>query len=199
MRSLQEDVASAIGIAVEVHNSFLFQLVDVRLDPLGGTERTRLFAIPDAINDGAAGLPPLLDQFAERAGFFEFGGGAGDWIVGAVDPGVVMVAADDPLIGRGAAGNFGDDVVEGLDVPVGEHLQMNLGCAGSFGGSLTLANVVGEGQAAAPGCGRYAAADGREERGGVGVGDGQDGNLGDDGGVFDIETLGVLGGSDAGG
>ena len=43
---------------------------------------------------------------------------AGQRIVGAVDPGVVMIAANDPLVGKLRAGNARDDVVERLAIPV---------------------------------------------------------------------------------
>ena len=132
MGAFEKKIAAAGGVAVEIHDGFLLEFCDVGLDPFSRTEEAGLFAVPDAVNDGAAGLPALLDQLAEGAGFFEFGGGAGDGIVCAIDPGVVMVAANDPLVRLGAAGDLGDDVVEGLGVPVGEHLEVNFGFAGGL-------------------------------------------------------------------
>src|ERR1700683_3232105 len=96
------------------------------LGPFGGTEEGRLFAVPEAIDDGAVGLPALFHELTEGARFFKLGAGAGEGIFRAVDPGVVMIAADDPLIGKFGAGNFGDDVVEGLAVPVEGDGEMGL-------------------------------------------------------------------------
>ena len=121
----------------------LGELVGVELDPLGGAEEGGFFAIPPAVNDGALGLPALLEELAEGAGFFELGAGAGDGVAGSVDPGVVVVAADDPLIGHGGALDGGDDVVERLALPVEGELEVGLDGAG--------AGAIGEGQAAAPG------------------------------------------------
>ena len=44
----------------------LLQFVGVRLGPFGGAQQAGLFAVPDAINDGALRLPSLLQQLAER-------------------------------------------------------------------------------------------------------------------------------------
>ena len=53
----------------------LLELVGVVFGPLGRAEQRRLFAIPEAIDDGAGGLPALLEQLAESACFFELGAG----------------------------------------------------------------------------------------------------------------------------
>ena len=79
-----------------------------------------------AINDGAPRFPALLEQQSQAARFFEQRSLAGHRIFRTVHPGIVMVAANDPLVGRDAAGNLRDDVVHWLDVPVEFHLQMNL-------------------------------------------------------------------------
>ena len=110
--------AAAVAIGVEVSDGVLFQFVGVKLGPLGRSEQGRLFAVPEAIDDGAGGLPALLEQFAEGACFFEFRAGAADGISGAVDPGVMMIAANDPLIGELFAGDGCDDIVERLAIPV---------------------------------------------------------------------------------
>ena len=80
---------------------------------------------------------------------------AGDRIFGAVDPRVVMVAAHDPFVGRGRAGNFRDDVVDGLDVPIGFHFEVNFRGAG--------ANAISLAQAAVPLAGGDAAGERREQ------------------------------------
>ena len=114
-----EEISTVTAVGIDVGDGVLVQFADVGFDPFDGAQQAGLFAIPCAINDGAFGRPALLVQFAESARFFEFGRHAGDGIVGAVDPRVMMIAANDPLIGIGA-GDRGDDVVERLDVPVGE-------------------------------------------------------------------------------
>ena len=86
-------------------------------DPFGGAEQHGFFAIPRGVDDGAARLPALLEQHPQSAGFFQQRSLAGDGIFGAVDPGIVMIAADDPFVGGNTAGNFGDDVVDWLECP----------------------------------------------------------------------------------
>ena len=44
------------------------------------------------------GFQPCFSSSAERAHLLEHGARAGHRILGAVDPGVVMVAADDPFV-----------------------------------------------------------------------------------------------------
>ena len=70
----------------------------VLLGPLGGADEAFFFGVPAADDDGALGLPALLEQVAEAMDGFEHGGGAGVGIDGAVDPGVAMVAGDDPVV-----------------------------------------------------------------------------------------------------
>ena len=71
------------------------------------------------------GSPALLVERAERARFLQLGDQPGDRILGAVDPCVVVVAANDPLVGLGRAGELRDHVVERLEPPVGLHVEMD--------------------------------------------------------------------------
>ena len=135
--------AAAVAIGVDVDRRLALQFGGVRLRPLGGAEQARFLAVPRAVDDGALGLPALLEERAERAHLFHQRPGAGDRIFRAVDPGVVMIAADDPLVGELAAGNAHDHVVERLGVPVELQLQVHLGGPGT--------DVIGDGQRAAPG------------------------------------------------
>ena len=72
------------------------------------------------------GFQPCLRSIPKRAGFFQQRSLARDRIFGAVDPGVMMIAANDPFVGRDAAGNLGDDVVHRFEVPIEFDFQMNL-------------------------------------------------------------------------
>src|SRR5215471_14901728 len=96
----------------------------VRLDPFRRAEEARLLAVPRCIDDCPLRLPALLPQLAERARLLQFGGHAADRILRAVDPAVVMVAADDPFVRESRPLNSRDDVVERLRVPVERDLEM---------------------------------------------------------------------------
>ena len=113
--------------------------------------------------------PALLAQLAERARLFEQHGRAADRIARAVDPRVVMVAADDPLVRKRAARHLRDDVVERLRVPVERDLQVHA--------RRPRADPVGDRQRAAPAVGRHRTLDRGQQRLRVRVRDRQDGNL----------------------
>ena len=83
-----------------------------------------------------------------------------------------------------------DDVVDRLDVPVRPHHEVDLRRA--------RADVVGDGEGAAPRLRRHRAAERREQRLGVAVRNRQHRDLRDDRDVLQREALGVLGGADAG-
>ena len=120
------------------------------------------------------GLPALLQELAEAVDGFEHGGGAGVGIDGAVDPGVAMVAGDDPvvLLGGVGAGDGADDVPDGAEAGVLLEIHVD----GDGGGA---AEVVGEGQAALPVVRGGRAGEGAEDGRGVLVGE----RVGGDGGL----------------
>ena len=64
------------------------------------------------------GRQPCLEQRADAVDGFEHGGGAAVGIDGAVDPGIAMIADDDPLVGRLGALDFADDVPDGAALVV---------------------------------------------------------------------------------
>ena len=68
----------------------------------------------------APGLPALLEQIAEAVDGFEHGGGAAVGIDGAVDPGVAVVAGDDPVVLLRGVGAWdsADDVPDGAELVV---------------------------------------------------------------------------------
>ena len=100
VRTLHAKKSAAIAIGVDVDGGVLLEFVAVVLGPLRGAEQHGLFAVPRAINNGAFGLPALLEQFAHRARFFQQRDLAGDGIFRAVHPAIVMIAAHDPLVRR---------------------------------------------------------------------------------------------------
>ncbi len=99
MEPLHVEKAAVVAVGIEIDDGVLLEFVGMLLDPFGRAEKAGLFTIPRAIDDRALGAPALLPQFAESAGFFEQGRLAGERILGAVDPRVVMIAANHPLIG----------------------------------------------------------------------------------------------------
>src|SRR5271168_5399889 len=153
----------------------LAELLTMDFGPGGGTDQAGLFTIPGAINDGALRPPALAEQFAHGAGFFHGRNLAGEGIFRAVYPAVVMIAAQDPFVRLARAGDARDDVVDGLEAPVGLHNQVHL--------RGTRAEVVGHGQGAASGFWSHGAGESGEQRLRIGVGEWQHGNLGDAGSV----------------
>ncbi len=89
MRAIDTEEAAIVGVGVHVGDGLLAEFVGVGFEPLDGTEQAGFFAIPRTINDGALGLPTSFDELAERARLFQNGSEAGDWIFGAIHPGVV--------------------------------------------------------------------------------------------------------------
>ena len=100
-----------------------------------------------------------------------------------------MVAAKNPLVRKLRARNFGDHVVQRLDVPVGKHFQTNF--------SGTGPKSVSDGKASAPCRGHHRACDCSKKRLGVGVGNRKDGNFRQRGSILDGEALGVGGCADS--
>ncbi len=111
------------------------------------------------------GLPTLLEKSGEGAGLLHEGDRARDRVLGAVDPGIVMIAAHHPLVGMGGAGDFYDDVVERLDVPVGLHFEVDF--------RRPWSHVISLGQGTAPGVGDHFSLERGQQRLRVGVGNGQ--------------------------
>ena len=95
-----------------------------------------------------------------------------------------MIAANDPLIGMRAARKFGDDVIKRDDLPIEVGLEMHDGGAG--------ADVISDGQCAAPRFRHSRAAQASEQRQRVAIRNRQDGNFQNRLGFFARETLGVL-------
>ena len=58
--------AAAVGVGIDVEHRFGLQFGGMRFGPFGGTQQTRLLAVPARIHQGAARPPAFLDQFADR-------------------------------------------------------------------------------------------------------------------------------------
>ncbi len=184
-------VAAAVGVRVDIHGGIAAQFLGVVFGPFGRAQQSLFLAIPNAQDDGALGLPSLVDQGGQPARLFHQGAGPRNRILRAVHPGIVMVASDDPLVRISVAGNARNHVVNGLGIPVEHGPQMHLGGTGT--------DMVGDGQRAAPALGRHRTFERRQQRLGVAIGNGQYRNLSEGDGFTQRQPLGVLGGADAGG
>ena len=94
----------------------------MRLDPFGRTQQARLLAIPARVNEGACGLPALLDQGTDGLGLGQHRDRAREWIPRPEHPAIVMIAAHDPLIRILVTAHHRDHVVNRLACP----LRLNL-------------------------------------------------------------------------
>jgi len=113
------------GVGIEVSDGFALEAVAVLFGPFGGADEAVLFGIPEGEDEGALGAPALLSGLGEDAGGLEDAGGAADGVGGAIDPGVVVVAVKDDLIGESGATEAGDDIVNGADGVVVLELEVD--------------------------------------------------------------------------
>src|SRR6185503_14089191 len=95
VRARSEDEAAAIRVAVEVRDRVAAQLIPVLLRPLRRAQQAPLLAVPRGEDDGACRPPAGLEQRSHRARTFLECYQPRDGILGAVHPGVVMIAVDD--------------------------------------------------------------------------------------------------------
>ena len=98
MRAFDSEITAAVTVRIDVGDAVGAQFVIVLLGPFGRAQEPRLFAVPRAINSGALRLPSGFYQLPNRASFFQNCDLAGNRILRAVDPAVVMIAANHPLI-----------------------------------------------------------------------------------------------------
>ena len=70
MRSAHGQIAATVAVAIDISGGMPAKFIGMSFAPLGGTEQSGFLAIPHAVNDGALGLPSLLEQSGEAAGFF---------------------------------------------------------------------------------------------------------------------------------
>ena len=107
MRAAGIEPAFAGAVGVDVDRRLLLQLGVVLLRPLGRSEQSPLFAVPQGQHDRARRAPAGLQQLAESARGFHQRACAADRIVGAADPRIVVIAEDDPLVRRGSCPECG--------------------------------------------------------------------------------------------
>src|SRR6185312_14303484 len=150
----------------------------MHLRPFGGTEQTGLLAVPGAIDDRTFGAPARFMQQGYATRFLEHCRLAAERIGRTIDPAVVMVPPDHPLVGPFAARQHSDDVIDGLDIPIEGQLEMDAGPA--------RADMIGDRESPAPICRRNRTVECPKERLGVVIADGKDGNLYQYCGVFTI-------------
>ena len=83
----------------------LAQFIPWLLDPFGRSQQPGLLAVPRAVDDGALrASSPASIKLAQHARLPSMGDQAGDRIIGAVHPCVVMVAAQSPIARASAPG-----------------------------------------------------------------------------------------------
>ena len=98
VRAFDSEITAAVAVRIDVGNAVGAQFVVMLLGPFGRAQEPRLFAVPRAINNGALRLPSGFYKLPKRASFFQNCDLAGNRILRAVDPAVVMIAANHPLI-----------------------------------------------------------------------------------------------------
>ena len=108
-----------------------------------------------------------MEQSADAMHGFEHGGGATGWIDGSVDPGVAMVACNDPLVGELRAFDLADYVPDDAALVVLPRDKVDAHPA--------RPDVVAEGKSALPSLGHACAGEGFEDGGGVAVAEGNGG------------------------
>ena len=164
------------AVRVDVDRRVCLQLGGMLLGPLRRTEQSPFLAVPQRQDDGAPGTPARLEQLAQRTAGLHERHRTADGVIGAVDPGVVMVAVDHPLVGQLAPGDADDHVVQGPRLPVEAQCHA--------GRRRTGAGVIGHRQRPAP-LGRHHRSLHRpQQRQGIAIRNGQHGNLEDGGGLL---------------
>ena len=182
--------SAAVAVRVDVGDRLRRKLVRVRLDPFRRAEEPLLLAVPGAEDDRALRPPSLLKERADGAGLLEHRDEAADRVLGAVDPRVVVVAADHPLVGPHGAGNVRDDVAHGHHVPVERELDVH--------GRRARADAVRDRQRSAPRLRRNRTLECGEKRPRVRVRDREHRDLRDRLRVLPVEALRIGGRADAG-
>ena len=99
MRAAGAKEAAPVAIGIDISDGMLTQFGGVSFGPFSRAEQPWFFAVPEAVNNGAIRLPALLQQFPQRARLLHFRTRSRDGIARAVDPRIMMIAADNPFIG----------------------------------------------------------------------------------------------------
>ncbi len=175
MRAPHREKAAAVAVGVDVHRRMLAQFRRMGLGPFGRAQQAGLLTVPRGVDDRPPRLPPLAEQGAHRPRLLHERDLPRDRVLRAVHPGVVVIAAHDPLIRRFGPLDRGDHVVDRLGIPVELRPEVHPRRSGS--------DVVGERQRPAPLPWRHRAAERSQQRLRIGVGDRQHGDPGERGSV----------------
>ena len=140
------EVRAAGGfVDVDVGDGFGAEFVGELFAPFGGAGEADFFAVPTADDQRAARAHALLLEFTEGAREFHHAGGAAAGVDAAEDPGVAVIAHDDPFVGKFGAADAGFDYVVGLEAVVHFDFEMDF--------FFFAAEVIGEAECALPGIG----------------------------------------------
>jgi len=124
--------------------------------PLGRAEESLLLAIPRRIDQSPPRPHAALCELTDRARLLEHGHLSADRIAGAMDPCIVMIAANDPLIREVGSREPRDHVVRGTVFQLNSRRRCTRARAGS--------EVVGDRERPAPFSRRNRAAQRAQER-----------------------------------
>src|SRR6185312_4085283 len=125
MRAAGVEGARPAGIGIDIDREFRAELGGMLFHPLGGTNKAELLAIPERDLHGALRMPAFFRHLAESAGGFEQRRGAGERIVRAANPRVMVIAGEKPLIGKFRAGNGRNYVIEWVRLIIHRHFHTN--------------------------------------------------------------------------
>ncbi len=169
VRPAASEPSPAVGVRVHVGHRVPRQSVPVVLRPLGRPQESPLLAVPQREHDRAAGLPPGATELRQRPCRFQQGDRAGGGVVGAVHPGVVVVALHHELVPRVRPGDLGHHVVQRSVGPLELQVHANPCGAGT--------DVVGDREPAFPVVvGGHRSPEGPQQRHRVAPRHGEDGN-----------------------
>src|SRR5689334_18633857 len=115
--ALRFEEAAAVDVAVDVDESLALELGRMCLCPFGRAQEPGLLAVPARVDNRARRPPALAIELPHRLGLAHQCDLAGKWVRRAEDPAVVVIAANDPLVGIYASREHRDDVVDGLQRP----------------------------------------------------------------------------------
>ena len=168
----------------------LAQFVAMLFCPFGRTEKALFFAVPGGVNDCALRAPATPGELSDRFRFFEHGYLTADGIGRAIHPRVIVIAADDPLLGAIGARQSRDDVAARHHVPVEFEIHVHARRSG--------AEVIGDRKRAAPIGRSDRTSEVAQQRKRVAVRNRQHRDLRDHVDIFSVEALRIRGRAHAG-
>ena len=137
-----EFLAGDRRIDVEHQHGAFVELLGVLLGPLGRADEAVLLGVPTGVHQRPPRLPAVLDRRAQGPARLQGRGGAAPRIDRPVDPGVAVVAEDDPAVGLDLSLDRRDHVPDRLQLILDLDLEPDLDRA--------RPDMVGERQAPLP-------------------------------------------------